>query len=93
MTTPQTPELHTYRELSCGAQLAINQFLIWCVREDCYFNIKMIGDAKPHNLVKIKSINFGYSTIDVVFKTITDELIDLPIDLLLSIEIAGDKEI
>ena len=93
MTTPRTPELHTYRELSCGEQLAINQFLIWCVREDCYFNIKMIGDAKPYNLVKIKSINFGSSTIDVIFKTISDELIDLPIDLLLSIEIAGDKEV
>lgn len=74
-------------------QLAINQFLISYVREGGYFNITMVGGAKIYNLVKLTSINFGYATVDVVFETITGESIDLPIDLLESIEFAGQKEV
>lgn len=95
MNTPKLPipPLHTYRNHGSTMQLAINQFLISHVREDGYFNITMIGGAKVYNLVKLTSINFGYATVDVVFKTITGELIDLPIDLLESIEFAGQKEV
>lgn len=95
MNTPKLPipPLHTYRNQGSTIQLAINQFLISHIREDGYFNITVIGGAKVYNLVKLTSINFGYATVDVVFKTITGELIELPIDLLESIEFAGQKEI
>lgn len=95
MNTPKRPipPLHTYRNQSSNMQLAMNQFLISHVREDGYFNVIVIGGAKVFNLVKLKSINFGYATVDVVFETITGESIDLPIDLLESIEFAGQKEI
>lgn len=95
MNTPKhpLPPLHTYRNQSSNMQLAMNQFLISHVREDGYFNVTVIGGAKVFNLVRLKSINFRYSTVDVVFKTITGELIDLPIDLLESIEFAGQKEV
>ncbi|TCB71770.1 hypothetical protein E0H88_04050 [Acinetobacter sp. ANC 4216] len=73
--------------------MAINQFLISYVREDYYFNIAMLDGAKAYNLVKLVSINFGYATVDIIFKTITGELINLPIDLLISIEVAGQKEV
>lgn len=74
-------------------QMAINQFLISYAREDGYFNITMLGEAKVYNLVKLESVNFGYVTVDVVFKTIAGELIDLPIDLIESIEFSGQKEV
>lgn len=95
MSTPKLPipPLHTYRNQGSTMQLAINQFLISYVREDGYFNVTVIGGAKVFNLVKLKSINFGYSTVDVLFETITGESIDLPIDLLESIEFAGQKEV
>lgn len=87
------PPLHTYRNQGSTMQLAINQFLISYVREDGYFNIVMVDKAKVYNLVKLESVNFGYATVDVVFKTITGELIDLPIDLIESIEFSGQKEV
>ena len=87
------PPLHTYRNQSSTIQLAINQFLISYVREDYYFNITMLDGAKTYNLVKLISVNFGYAIVDIVFKTITGELINLPIDLLESIEVAGQKEV
>lgn len=90
---PPMPALHTYRNQCSNMQLAMNQFLISYVREDGYFNVTVIGGAKVFNLVKLKSINFGYSTVDVLFETITGESIDLPIDLLESIEFAGQKEV
>lgn len=93
MSKYKLPELHTYRALSSNEQLLINQFLVSSVREDYLFNIKLMGESKTYNLVKLKSINFGYATIDVVFKTIADETIDLPIDIISSIELAGQKEI
>lgn len=95
MSTPKPPipPLHTYRNQSSTMQLAINQFLISYVREDGYFNITMVGGTRVYSLVKLTSINFGYATVDVVFKTITGELIDLPIDLLESIEFSGQKEV
>jgi hypothetical protein len=95
MSTPKLPipPLHTYRNQGSTMQMAINQFLISYVREDGYFNITMIGTTRTYNLVKLKNVNFGYATVDVVFKTITGEIIDLPIDLLESIEFAGQKEV
>lgn len=95
MSTPKLPipPLHTYRNQGSTMQMAINQFLISYVREDGYFNITMIDATRTYNLVKLKSVNFGYATVDVVFKTITGEIIDLPIDLLESIEFAGQKEV
>jgi len=90
---PPMPALHTYRNQGSNMQMAMNQFLISYVREDGYFNITMVGSAKVYSLVKLTSINFGYATVDVVFKTITGELIDLPIDLLESIEFSGQKEV
>lgn len=93
ISKPPIPPLHTYRNQGSTMQLAINQFLISYVREDSYFNITMIGGTKIYNLVKLTTVNFGYATVDIVFKTITGELIDLPIDLLESIEFAGQKEV
>lgn len=91
----KVPELYTYRELSSSEQMAIHQMLISYVREDYRFNIIMMGEAEPYNLVKLTSINFENeaAAIWVHFETITGEELALPIDFLSTIEIAGQKEV
>ena len=91
----KVPELYTYRELSSSEQMAIHQMLISHVREDYRFNIIMMGEAEPYNLVKLTSINFENeaAAIWVHFETITGEELALPIDFLSTIEIAGQKEV
>jgi len=89
------PELNKYKCLSSGEQLAIHQLLISYVREDHRFNITIMGNAEPYNLVKLTSINFENeaAAIWVHFETITGEKKALPIDFLTRIEFSGQKEI
>jgi len=89
------PELHEYRCLSSGEQMAIHQMLISYVREDHRFNIIMMGTAEPYNLVKLLSVNFENeaAAIWVHFETITGEKKALPIDYLSRIEFSGQQEI
>lgn len=92
----ELPELHTYRNLSSGEKLAINQMLISYVWEiGCLFNIHMKNDAKSYNLVKLTSINFENeaTSIWVHFETITGESIGVPLDFLSRIEFSGQEEI
>lgn len=91
----EQPELHEYRCLTSAEQMAIHQMLISYVREDHRFNIIMIGNAEPYNLVKLTSINFENeaSAILIHFETITGEQLALPIDYLSRIEFSGQKEI
>lgn len=92
----ELPELHTYRNLSSGEKLAINQMLISYVWEvGCLFNIHMKNDAKSYNLVKLMSINFenDATSIWVHFETITGESIGIPLDFLSRIEFSGQKEL
>ncbi|WP_149931638.1 hypothetical protein [Acinetobacter oleivorans] len=89
------PELHEYRCLTSGEQMAIHQMLISYVREDHRFNIIMMGTAEPYNLVKLISVNFENeaAAIWIHFETITGEKKALPIDFLSRIEFSGQKEI
>lgn len=89
------PELHTYRELSAVNQLQIHVYLINCVREHHRFNIHMRNDAESYNAVKLKTIKFEHEAgaIYVVFEKITGDTMELPIDFLSRIEIAGQKEV
>lgn len=91
----ELPELHEYRCLSSGEQMAIHQLLISYVREDHRFNIIMMGNAEPYNLVKLTSINFENeaAAIWVHFETIAGEKKALPIDYLSRIEFSGQQEI
>jgi len=92
----ELPELHTYRNLSSGEKLAINQMLISYVWEvGCLFNIHMKNDAKSYNLVKLTSINFENeaTSIWVHFETITGESIGIPLDFLSRIEFSGQEEL
>ncbi|RZG63609.1 hypothetical protein EXE25_19035 [Acinetobacter bouvetii] len=92
----ELPELHTYRNLSSGEKLAINQMLISYVWEvGCLFNIHMKNDAKSYNLVKLTSINFENeaTSIWVHFETITGESIGIPLDFLSKIERSGQEDI
>lgn len=90
-----TSELHEYRCLSSAEQMAIHQMLISYVREDHRFNIIMMGNAEPYNLVKLTSINFENeaAAIWIHFETLTGEQLALPIDYLSRIEYSGQKEI
>ncbi|WP_334069808.1 hypothetical protein [Acinetobacter colistiniresistens] len=89
------PELHEYRSLSSGEQMAIHQMLISYVREDHRFNIILMGSAEPYNLVKLTSINFENeaAAIWVHFETFAGEQKALPIDFLSRIEFSGQQEI
>ncbi|WP_312102207.1 hypothetical protein [Acinetobacter venetianus] len=89
------PELHEYRCLSSAEQMAIHQMLISYVREDHRFNIVMMGNAEPYNLVKLISINFENeaASIWIHFETLTGEKKALPIDYLSRIEFSGQQEV
>ncbi|KQQ77263.1 hypothetical protein [Acinetobacter sp. Leaf130] len=89
------PELHKYRCLTSPEQMAIHQMLISYVREDHRFNIIMMGNAEPYNLVKLLSVNFENEAdgIWIHFETITGEKLALPIDYLSRIEFSGQQEI
>lgn len=92
----ELPELHTYRNLSSGEKLAINQMLISYVWEvGCLFNIHMKSDVKSYNLVKLTSVNFENeaTSIWVHFETITGESIGIPLDFLSKIERSGQEDI
>lgn len=92
----ELPELHTYRNLSSGEKLAINQMLISYAWEvGCLFNIHMKNDAKSYNLVKLTSINFENeaTSIWVHFETITGESIGIPLDFLSRIEFSDQEEL
>lgn len=89
------PELNEYRHLTSNEQMAIHQMLISYVREDRRFNIMMMENAEPYNLVKLTSINFENeaAAIWIHFETLTGEQLALPIDYLSRIEFSGQKEI
>ncbi|MCW8041190.1 hypothetical protein [Acinetobacter entericus] len=92
----ELPELHTYRNLSSGEKLAINQMLISYVWEvGCLFNVHMKSDVKSYNLVKLTSVNFENeaTSIWVHFETITGESIGIPLDFLSKIERSGQEDI
>ena len=91
----ELPELHEYRCLSSGEQMAIHQMLISYVREDHRFNIIMTGTAEPYNLVKLISVSFENeaAAIWIHFETITGERKALPIDYLSRIEFSGQQEV
>lgn len=91
----EPPELHEYRCLSSGEQMAIHQMLISYVREDHRFNIIMVGNAEPYNLVRLTSINFENigAEIWIHFETLTGEQLGLPIDFLSRIEFSGQQDI
>ena len=76
--------------------MVIHQMLISYVREDnSFFNIIVMGNAEPYNLVKLLSINFEneVAAIWVQFETITGEKKAIPIDYLSRIEFSGQKEV
>ena len=92
----ELPELHTYRNLSSGEKLAINQMLISYVWEiGCLFNVHMKNNVKSYNLVKLTSVNFENeaTSIWVHFETITGESIGIPLDFLSKIERSGQEDI
>jgi hypothetical protein len=95
MSNQEIPELNKYRELDAGGQLRINLFLISIVRENYRFNIHMLNDAESFNAVKLQTIKFEHEAgaIYVVFETITGDTMELPIDFLSRIEVAGQKEV
>ena len=95
MSNFHKPELYEYRELTAEGQQRIHTYLINIVREPHRYNIHMRNDAESFNAVKLKTIKFEHEAgaIYVVFEKITGDTMELPIDFLSRIEVAGQKEI
>ena len=80
------PDLCTYSSQSNNTQLAIINYLISCVRDNSQFYINTVNDVESYKFAKIINLNINQSSVDLIIQSLSNELIELPIDLLVSIE-------
>ena len=88
-------ELSKYSELSSEEQTAIHEMLISYVRTNDFYNIVLLHDRDPYDLVKLVSISFENqdSAIWVHFETITAERLTMPLDFISRIELCNQEEL
>ena len=84
-------ELSKYSELSIQEQTAIHEMLISYVRTNHFYNIVLLHDSDPYDLVKLVSISFENkdAAIWVHFETITAERLTMPLDFISRIELSN----
>ena len=87
-------EVSKYNELSSDEQTAIHEMLISYVRTNDFYNIVLLHDRDPYDLVKLVSISFENqdSAIWVHFETITAERLTMPLDFISRIELCNQEE-
>ena len=87
-------EVSKYSELSSDEQNAIHEMLISYVRTNDFYNIVLLHDSDPYDLVKLVSISFENqdAAIWVHFETITAERLTMPLDFISRIELCNEKE-
>lgn len=87
-------ELSKYSELSSEEQTAIHEMLISYVRTNDFYNIVLLHDRDPYDLVKLVSISFENqdAAIWVHFETITAERLTMPLDFISRIELCNQEE-
>lgn len=90
-----TLELSKYSELSSDEQTAIHEMLISYVRTNDFYNIILLHDSDPYDLVKLVSISFENqdAAIWVHFETITAERLTMPLDFISRIELCSEEEL
>ena len=90
-----TLELSKYSELSSDEQTAIHEMLISYVRTNDFYNIVLLHDSDPYDLVKLVSISFENqdAAIWVHFETITAERLTMPLDFISRIELCSEEEL
>ena len=88
-------EVSKYSELSSDEQNAIHEMLISYVRTNDFYNIVLLHDSDPYDLVKLVSISFENqdAAIWVHFETITAERLTMPLDFISRIELCNEKEL
>ena len=88
-------ELSKYSELSSEEQTAIHEMLISYVRTNDFYNIVLLHDRDPYDLVKLVSISFENqdAAIWVHFETITAERLTMPLDFISRIELCNQEEL
>ena len=88
-------EVSKYSELSSDEQTAIHEMLISYVRTDHFYNIVLLHDSEPYDLVKLVSISFENqdAAIWVHFETITGERLTMPLDFISRIELCNHEEL
>lgn len=85
----QFPDLCTYERQSKEMQIAMMHHIVSCVRSGDEFNITAISGAQSFKFVKLKSVCFRHNSVDISIKRNTGEVINIPIDLLVSIDLAN----
>lgn len=88
-------EISKYSELSSDEQNAIHKMLISYVRTNDFYNIVLLHDSDPYDLVKLVSISFENqdAAIWVHFETITAERLTMPLDFISRIELCNQEEL
>ena len=88
-------EVSKYSELSSDEQTTIHEMLISYVRTNDFYNIVLLHDSDPYDLVKLVSISFENqdAAIWVHFETITAERLTMPLDLVSRIELCNQEEL
>lgn len=86
-------ELSKYNELSSEEQTAIHEMLISYVRTNHFYNIVLLHDGDPYDLVKLVSISFESqdAAIWIHFETITFERLTMPLDFISRIELCNQQ--
>ena len=86
-------ELSKYSELSSEEQTAIHEMLISYVRTNDFYNIVLLHDRDPYDLVKLVSISFENqdAAIWVHFETLTAERLTMPLDFISRIELCNQE--
>lgn len=87
-------ELSKYSELSSDEQTAIHEILISYVRTNHFYNIVLLHDSDPYDLVKLVSISFENqdAAIWVHFETLTFERLTMPLDFISKIELCNQED-
>lgn len=88
-------EVSKYSELSSDEQTAIHEMLISYIRTNDFYNIVLLHDRDPYDLVKLVSISFENqdAAIWVHFETITAERLTMPLDFISRIELCNQEEL
>lgn len=81
------PELYTYKNQTHIEQLRIDQYLINCIKLNSYYNLNIVGGHKHIGLVKLLKITYTQDDLLIEFKMINEELLELSIDVIASIDL------
>lgn len=81
----QLPNLNTYKDQSPTERLRIEQYLINCVYANSYYNINIVGGQRHIGLARLTKLTFTVDGPHIEFKMINEEVIELPINVIISI--------